>query len=156
MSYPPNQPDPAVVAGLQKRFSGLDNNLTYQPGHRIHNAYTTYKAADASAGAASRAYKDEAQRQKASKPYDPNQKRGTVGGVTYYQAGHQVLAPRAGDASKKAGEHANKRAGFNSMYGDVLKAKGGNTYQTHVAAADAAKASSEKYDRLKKQHQKHS
>ena len=97
-----NALDPNQVAALQKRYSGLDDQLHYQKGHTIYNKYTTYKAADKAAGAASQAYKGEAAKLKATKPYDPNQNKGSAGGTMYYQAGHQTLAPLAGTASQTA------------------------------------------------------
>ena len=94
--------DPNQVAALRRKYTGLDNDLSYQPGHTIHNKYTTHKDADNASGLASKAYKAKATELTASKPYDPSQKRGMVNRKTYYQTGHQTLAPLAGKASQTA------------------------------------------------------
>ncbi|KAK4043960.1 hypothetical protein C8A01DRAFT_31833 [Parachaetomium inaequale] len=148
--------DPNQVTALQKRFSGLDDQLHYQKGHTIYNKYATYKAADKAAGTASTAYKGEAAKLKATKPYDPNQKRGNVGGTTYYQAGHRTLAPLAGTASQTAQYHYERRDSFNVKYKDVLTAQGPKVYQNHVEAAGSAQASATKYAGLQQKHQAHS
>ncbi|GKT41544.1 uncharacterized protein ColSpa_01725 [Colletotrichum spaethianum] len=95
------RPDPAQVAELQRKYSGLDNNLAYVAGHTIDNKYSAYKAADKAAAAASSTYKRTANVLKQKKPYDLNNPAlGPVGGRGMYtREGHQTLAPLAGTAS---------------------------------------------------------
>lgn len=50
--------------------------------------------------------------------------------------------------------HAESRESFNERYKDVLDAKGGNVLDTHLGAANDARASQNKYRKLQKEHQK--
>lgn len=95
------QQDPARVAALQRRYSGLDNQLTYLPGHTIARKYDTYKAADTAAGSASKAYRDTAKPLKQTKPY-ATAVYGPVGGGMYSKDSHRTLDPLAGTAATAA------------------------------------------------------
>lgn len=94
-------PDPQKVAELQRRFTGLDNNLNYIPGHTIATKDDGYKDAQRSAGAASTNYTSTARRLKATKPYQGSA-YGPVRSSMYYTAGHATLAPLAGTAATTA------------------------------------------------------
>ena len=95
---------PAQVQALQRKYSGLDSDLAYLPGHTIHNRYNDYKTADTQAGAASKTYKNTSSSLKKSKPYSTSERpTGPIAGAMYDKAGHRTLAPLAENASKTAG-----------------------------------------------------
>lgn len=149
MSY---RPDPAEVANLQKRFTGLTDDLNYIPGHTIISKYDGYKAAQAAAGTASVAYKTKGNELKAGRPYKPGARAtGNIQGRMFYPEGHQVMAPLAGTAANAAGFHANRRESFNTTYEPVLKAKG--EYVGHVQEASQARGSQRKYDGYRQAHE---
>lgn len=93
--------DPTAV---RAQFPGLDQNLNYEMGSAIGTAYNTYKAADRNASDAVRAYRENANVLKKSKPYDisdPPVGR-PVDGKRFNPAGHEALAPFAEDCAEKA------------------------------------------------------
>lgn len=96
----PQQPDPAIVQDFQRKFTGLDDKLKFQPGHTICNKYDAYKTAAESAKCASTTYKTTAAGLKATKPYaEPAY---NTGGTAYHSSGHRILEPLAGNASTTA------------------------------------------------------
>lgn len=101
----PPKPDPVDVANLQKRFTGLDNELEYIPGHTIGAKYDAYKAASRAAGTAIGTYRTTAGGLKATKSYRPGDKPvgPSVERKKFYRDGHQVLDPLAGAASSAQG-----------------------------------------------------
>ncbi|KAI2630964.1 hypothetical protein GGR54DRAFT_178810 [Hypoxylon sp. NC1633] len=145
-------PDPQKVAELQRKYTGLDGNLSYISGHTIATKYDGYKNANQSAGAASTDYTKTAKGLKATKPYQGGA-TGPVGGSLYYQAGHATLAPLAGTAATTAQYHAERRDSFNTKYADVLEAKG--EYDGHVQQAKCAHNSAAKYSKFQTQHEKY-
>lgn len=94
--------DPAQVSELQRKYSGLDDELEYISGHTIYTKYKSYKEADKQSGDASAAYTSAAKSLRATKPYADPPATGPVKGGYYYRDGHQKLAPLAGTASSTA------------------------------------------------------
>ncbi|KAI0897553.1 hypothetical protein F4806DRAFT_462650 [Annulohypoxylon nitens] len=147
-------PDPNTVANLQRKFSGLDNDLNYVSGHSIWTEYQQYKQEQFDAGVASQNYAHEANVQKARKPYREDEKAtGPVGGSLYYQGGHAVLEPLAGAAATAAERHGDSRDSFNDKYEEVLKAKG--EYSGHAEAAQLAHNSAKRFSKMQRQHNSH-
>ncbi|KAI5457679.1 hypothetical protein BGZ63DRAFT_407743 [Mariannaea sp. PMI_226] len=145
-------PSAEDVAELQRTYTGLDNNLNYIPGHTIDAKYQGYKAAHEAAKAAATTYKTTSDGLKVTKPYAEPAK--PVGGKMFYQAGHQTLAPIAGDASTAAQYHCDRRTSFNTTYKPVLDAK--NEYAGHVQQATLAQQAATKYAGYQTKHQQFS
>jgi hypothetical protein len=104
--------DPNTVPDLQRRFSGLNDDLTYiikEPKHTIEAKYTAYKDAHDRAKASNTAYSEVAELRKIdvtnlTKPY-PSHVKGPVK-QTYYTTAenHGLLATLASTAAQHAKE----------------------------------------------------
>ncbi|KAH6618376.1 hypothetical protein B0J18DRAFT_437204 [Chaetomium sp. MPI-SDFR-AT-0129] len=141
-------PTRAEVNALKRRFTGLNDNLTYQEGHTIQRDYTGYKDAQRVSELAIAAYRESARVQP-----EPNDKTPKVGGKRFTTEGHKTLAPLAAAASTAAETHGDLRDNFNTNYKPVLEAKGPNFYENHAKPARQAHLDARKYARKQQQHE---
>lgn len=95
--------DASKVADLRRRFSGLNEDLTYikGQGHTIETKYLAYKKAHEKAQASNTAYSNLAKSEKKAKGPDFT---GPVRQGYYTQANHQELARLADTAAQHAKE----------------------------------------------------
>ncbi|KAL3300723.1 hypothetical protein RB213_002322 [Colletotrichum asianum] len=139
------KPDPKQVAELQKKYTGLEDDLSYRQGHTIGNKYEAYKKAGGKAATSTTTYKATAKPlEKKTTPYDPiDPAFGPVMNKFYTRNSHQILEPLAGAAATDTAFHADRRESFNNRYQDVLVAK--SQWEGHVTQAANARASAQKW-----------
>ncbi|KAI0967015.1 hypothetical protein F4678DRAFT_465820 [Xylaria arbuscula] len=155
MSKPYTKPAPEEIAALQRKYSGLDDDLYYVEGHTVARKYDAYKAADAAAAQASIIYRSTAAPLRQEKPYAPGVRpTGPVQGSMYYPDGHRILAPLAGNIATAADYHADRRDSFNNGYEDLLQAKG--VHETHVGQALQARKMGNTWRKNEAKHVKYS
>ncbi|OTA99706.1 hypothetical protein M426DRAFT_16171 [Hypoxylon sp. CI-4A] len=157
-SYEENnrQPSRDEVLDLQRRYSGLDDELYYIPGHRIHDAFTNYKNVSREASDACSSYKDAARSLESIKPYDTNNPPVDkhVHGRLFSRASHELLEPLAGNASRASRYHAERRDSFNARYAPVLEAKG--QYEGHILEVEQAHVCANRHAKHQEQHHRYS
>ncbi|KAK3295315.1 uncharacterized protein B0H64DRAFT_144226 [Chaetomium fimeti] len=167
-------PEPLDIPGLQKRFHGLNADLTYDKTatpydetetathpHSIYHKYRAYKDPHDAATHFAGEYKKGAVKGSLHET-DRDGLVGMVGQKWYTHQEHIAMRELAASAATNFQTTAERRRSFNETYEEVLKAAGrlrtphnpNETYDGHVTQQRQTASSAKKYARFRKGHEK--